>query len=699
MKRKKCATWVRVLLMCLVLLVPLDLSFASKYLEFDSVTLYDDSTGRTEDYQPVRLMIKGQDVFSDTPGITVGGRTLVPIASIFNELNIPYEWVNDTREVVFTHGGKRVVMQINNAYATINGVRTYLPDGVAPRIMRYTDTQGDVIARTYVPVRFISEVLGFDVNWIDATRTVTVNRPAQRLTGVDLFWRTTPQRPYPEIRLKVSGEVNATSFVARGLDVGGQDQTIVDFQNTSFEIPEGGQMRGGVWTYQISDGIFGLDRIEVTQTSSNPATTRVTVFQNQRKGHDISYDATTGEMVIRLINTVNKVELRELFSTDTVVIETSENPAMNTTVEGNKILVDIIDSYLRLADGVPDFQMVNQGKIRSVEYRQLNRSIYGADAVRVSIELTEKVDYRDFHVDVQGTEVLVYVPEDSINNFGYVKQDQSSSVMTIALDVNEPSTVTFDQATQTLSVQVPQSATNLAAFDMLVDDNVVQRVVVTEVGSDYLVKATLSANTTYQRLNIQNTIGFQFVNRVIKESDFKEKIIVIDPGHGGRDPGAVGSLVMEKDVALKASLMLERELEKLGFKVYMTRSTDVYINLSDRASMAQSINADAFVSIHTNAHTGSSANGIEVLYGNTSMRSDKGLAEIMQREMVRAMGGRDRGTAHRPRLVVLRETTMPSVLVELGFISNPEEQKKLASDAYLQKSAEAMAKAIVEFFK
>jgi N-acetylmuramoyl-L-alanine amidase len=129
----------------------------------------------------------------------------------------------------------------------------------------------------------------------------------------------------------------------------------------------------------------------------------------------------------------------------------------------------------------------------------------------------------------------------------------------------------------------------------------------------------------------------------------------------------------------------------------MTRSTDEYVGLYDRAAMANALNATLFVSIHANAFTNPSVSGIEVLYGNESLSSDKGLAQSIQKQLVSSLGAVNRGVASRPRLVVLKETLMTSVLVELGFITNAAEQEKMMSEAYLLKAAAAMAKGIVDF--
>jgi N-acetylmuramoyl-L-alanine amidase len=196
-----------------------------------------------------------------------------------------------------------------------------------------------------------------------------------------------------------------------------------------------------------------------------------------------------------------------------------------------------------------------------------------------------------------------------------------------------------------------------------------------------------------------DNIIFAFTNNTILNSDYKDTLIVIDAGHGGHDSGAVGTLAKEKDLALQAALSLENQLKQLGFKVYMTRSKDEYVGLYDRADIANDLNADLFVSIHINAHTNTEATGVEVLYNSDSMTAGKGLATIIQQELVSDLKAVDRGIVQRPNLVVLRETEMPSVLCELGFISNASDQAKLMDSTYLDKAAAAIVDGIVKFLK
>lgn len=193
----------------------------------------------------------------------------------------------------------------------------------------------------------------------------------------------------------------------------------------------------------------------------------------------------------------------------------------------------------------------------------------------------------------------------------------------------------------------------------------------------------------------QMLVSFKFVPMATKE-----KIVVIDPGHGGQDPGAVSNDgVKEKDVVLSVGLELAKLLQKEGYKVVMTRDADYYITLSDRAQLANNLQADAFISIHVNAAVNSTAKGIETFYHYTPQdwRSSI-LAPNLQQALMESLKSQNRGVKQADFHVV-RETTMPSVLVELGFISNNEDKSMMINPSFPLQTAEALLKGITTFFE
>lgn len=170
--------------------------------------------------------------------------------------------------------------------------------------------------------------------------------------------------------------------------------------------------------------------------------------------------------------------------------------------------------------------------------------------------------------------------------------------------------------------------------------------------------------------------------------------IVLDPGHGGHDPGGIPrQRFVEKRLALDVALRARARLKAAGHKVIMTRSTDVFVELSQRVSIANHSHSKAvFVSIHFNAAPDSNAEGIETYHYN---RRSARLAEAIHRRVVAATGGEDRGV-RRARFYVLRYNRRPAVLTELGFLTNAAEGGRIArSSAYCQKLGNAVAEGIM----
>jgi N-acetylmuramoyl-L-alanine amidase len=179
----------------------------------------------------------------------------------------------------------------------------------------------------------------------------------------------------------------------------------------------------------------------------------------------------------------------------------------------------------------------------------------------------------------------------------------------------------------------------------------------------------------------------------------KGKRIVLDGGHGGKDPGAVANGLQEKEINLDVSLRVKKLLETAGVEVIMTRTNDTFLELAKRVEIANIHKADAFVSIHANAAANVNVNGTETFWNSThSSAESKKLAQHIQAQLLQKLGTNDRGVKE-ANFHVIRNATMPSVLVELGFMTNKKEATQLASNDFRQKSAEAIFQGIMEFYK
>ncbi|MGG1630946.1 cell wall-binding repeat-containing protein [Rossellomorea sp. NRS-1567] len=178
------------------------------------------------------------------------------------------------------------------------------------------------------------------------------------------------------------------------------------------------------------------------------------------------------------------------------------------------------------------------------------------------------------------------------------------------------------------------------------------------------------------------------------------KLIVVDPGHGDHDPGASDNAVIEKEVNLDVSTRLKSKLDANGAYTIMTRESDTYPTLSERAEFANKQGADAFISVHTNAFPDNpDVSGTETYWDDTySAAESKELATYINKELVDKLDTRDRGVKN-VGFKVIRESTMPSVLVELAFLTNEEDAAKLRSDYYREQAANGITNGVLTFFR
>jgi len=170
--------------------------------------------------------------------------------------------------------------------------------------------------------------------------------------------------------------------------------------------------------------------------------------------------------------------------------------------------------------------------------------------------------------------------------------------------------------------------------------------------------------------------------------------VVIDAGHGGFDRGGIPSnIIPEKGVALDVARRLRAYLSKAGFRTVMTRSSDTFVTLGKRVAVANSQKRAVFVSVHFNSAPRRGANGIETFYGSARAKE---LARLIQRNAAKTTSGENRGIK-KANYYVLRNSRLPAVLIECGFLTNPQDARRAASSDYRDRLARQIARAISEY--
>ena len=189
----------------------------------------------------------------------------------------------------------------------------------------------------------------------------------------------------------------------------------------------------------------------------------------------------------------------------------------------------------------------------------------------------------------------------------------------------------------------------------------------------------------------------------------KGRTIAIDPGHGGSDSGAIGPTgIMEKSVTMRVSRELKRLLEAEGAAVVLTRTSDTEVSpkgaqatsveeLEARCVIANRAKADIFLSIHADAFTNREVKGTTAYYYAKGSMQSKRLADCVRTALIDAIGTIDRGT-QTCNFYVVKHTDMPAILVEISFISNPDEERMMNSESGIKKIAQGIADGIADYF-
>lgn len=206
-------------------------------------------------------------------------------------------------------------------------------------------------------------------------------------------------------------------------------------------------------------------------------------------------------------------------------------------------------------------------------------------------------------------------------------------------------------------------------------------------------KESAEADNTYFTASVNYEAASGQAGNTVK--DCEDLIIALDAGHGGNDGGTFSGDILEKDITLAVTEYMKELLEQRGAAVIMTRTTDEYVGLDERANMANQSAAELFVSIHCNSYEDdTSIKGLECYYQKDSAEGKK-LAENIVGAL-EAKGNVDSRGAKPENYYVLKHTGIPAVLIELGYLSNRSERQQLVSREYQQKLAEELVESILQ---
>lgn len=179
----------------------------------------------------------------------------------------------------------------------------------------------------------------------------------------------------------------------------------------------------------------------------------------------------------------------------------------------------------------------------------------------------------------------------------------------------------------------------------------------------------------------------------------EEIVVAIDAGHGGADDGCVRKGVKEKEVNLDIAKKVQSKLQTMGYQVVLVREEDEFMTLSKRVKVAKKAHADVYVSIHQNSSDVWKARGVEAYYsGQFAEEDSQRLAQLLHEQVLSSTGANKRSIYEWEEFHVIRESVMPSCLIETGFLTNASERQRLADASYQEKIADGIASGIDLYF-
>ena len=453
----------------------------------------------------------------------------------------------------------------------------------------------------------------------------------------------------------------------------------------------------------INLGDKNINKVEFKQHSEDLV--RLTISMTDMLDYDITSLEDGKTNVISFVNKIDNILLDKMYDRDVIVVEGKDRIQYKTMRLHNpeRLVVDILDASLSKGPYFNfDYQLGPIERVRVSQFQPDNNYSPYDRIVRLVLDLREGTN-PNIIIDNVVNKLVIY-PEKSLADFVYHSLEGKERILRIKNEESVQYKLTNYPERKTLEVRLPYVATEIVEGQMYIKDNLVEEIIAFREDKDMVIEIKYNKSILYESLS--NTTAGDIILRIKRNQDIKpwDRLIVIDPGHGGSDPGAKSvNGRFEKDLNFSIGLKLNEALKAKGYNTLMTRERDEFVDLYDRANMANDSYADIFISIHGNSiGNNTSVKGLEVYYcsENKTHIEDElyPLAKSIYDELIKATGAKERGVKT-ARYVVIRETLMPSVLIETGFLSSPEEEALLYSEEYQDKIVEGIVKGVERYFE
>ncbi len=665
------------------------------------------------DYPAISLYINGEKIQTTVmEPVSIDGRVLVPAREVFEPLGARVQWDAAAKKVIIDYKTSTMILTADETDVWLDGKTVQL------------DVPAKIINdKVMIPIRFVSETMGFNVNWINSTYSVYISD-------------------------KVEGSGNIKDEEDSKDENSSQEQIVDDeviLIPPTYTVGQviGQSYIGGTNNHQLSISSKHYGTANVNSVNVIEQNHKVVATINLGSAlSDAQISVANGKVIVDIKNSKNNLAGTIMPDNNTYVarIRTSQFTSDTTRVVFDLKSGAVVGAYTdnnrqslvleMQKQNIEEISVATAGDKDTVYFQGLfNEQItfnevshgikfriensYLKDTVKLNNMITNHIKSITMSPQGNGIEGNIYFDEDVTYNVA-----TGTKGITLTLSKLKDTNIGYDAVGNIYL----KKESGITGQQLSFTDNYRERQIIVDLGSDYsdyfetgtlsigdakvtTIEVTNNGTTklvittpTVQAFNVSETNSMVII-QLVKPSEKYDKIVVIDPGHGGSDSGAVGNGLKEKDLNYKHAMVVYNLLEAdPSIKVYTTRASDVYPSLQFRTQLANEIDADLFVSFHNNSAS-SSVSGTETLYyPSTNNTMSKQMAQIVQDNIIKYCGTNNRGIKPRADLYVLRTSHMPAILIETGFISNASEANLINSPDFINKFGKAVYEGIVESF-
>lgn len=702
--------------------------------------------------------IKGKVTFDgkniglgNMPSIFIDSTPMSRAKKVFGDvLGAKYSYNKSNKKVTLIKNDNTLVMTLGSKTAYLNGMKLSLP--VAPISVKNHNVNTSYIM---VPTSIVANSLGYDHAWNSGTKTseITTREIDQEPVKEDNNDSGTDPGKNPDENHGLEPELGGSDLLYEEGLILNQYYSLSSLYGKSTGVNEISSVNGSaslsIFTTMMKDANENRRNVEryafygnapMGEITSNIVDDKIEItVKNLYSQNGVQSFAGSGSKVVNTIS--NTYHANQLASTFTLNLLT-KNVAYDLELSSDRtvLYVNLYSNYISSltlgTNPLADYITLTGNDALEYTFTQgdgvlhINLPYVSYPIVDQQANVIGGKHIKSFYtMDVNGALQLSFV---TAGNYE-IKTKEDGKNLRIYL-ASKDSTV-IDNTTPSIDaskyhVIIPRPA--IVTKEMIYDyDDYFNNKIEIKLHGDYTAffnsNKILSSSKIIQSIDVKlnkynETIviittsklqGYEYAMdknniyvRIGDPRDIYQNIVVLDPGHGGGANGAEYFNTKEKDINFKILYEIGKKYfnsNPTELKVYYTRISDVDMSLADRAAFAKKVGADLFVSLHMNAFTSSSVNGTEVYYSSNNKATMSGLnsktlATIFNNNLVKALGTTDRG-AKNYGYAVVKNNTVPAVLLELGFISNPSDFKLITDPTIQDKTAKLIYDTLLDVFQ